>query len=197
MTRVDIINSLIQKFNFKSYLEIGIQNALCFNQIKCKNKIGVDPDPTSKATIHLTSDEFFAKNSKTFDIIMIDGLHEAHQVYKDIENSLKVLNKGGIIVCHDMNPLSELAQRVPRETKVWNGDCWKALVVAHNRFAINRFTVDTDHGCAVIRYVGSATSIRMTPFIEIDNLKYEDLEIDRKELLNLISVEEFKQWLKQ
>lgn len=193
MTRVDIINSLIQKFNFKSYLEIGIQNGVCFKQIKCKNKIGVDPDKTSKATIHLTSDEFFANNNKTFDCIFIDGLHEAHQVLKDIENSLKVLNKDGLIVCHDMNPQTELAQRVPRETKVWNGDCWKALIVANRKLPINYFTIDTDHGCAVIQRVEKQM---LNSLMSFRQLSYEDLEIDRKELLNLISVEEFKQWLK-
>ena len=30
---------------------------------------------------HLTSDEFFANNEKKFDLIFIDGLHEAHQVF--------------------------------------------------------------------------------------------------------------------
>lgn len=192
MNRVDIINSLIQKFNFKSYLEIGVQNGVCFKQIKCKNKIGVDPDITSKATIHLTSDEFFANNKKTFDLIFVDGLHEANQVLKDIENSLKVLNKDGLIVCHDMNPQSELAQRVPRETKVWNGDCWKALVVAHNLLSIQRFTVDTDHGCSIIKYIEGERVVEGT---SIGDLSYDRLENNRKELLNLISVEEFKQWL--
>ena len=48
-----------------------------------------------------TSDEFFKNNTKIFDIIYIDGFHEAPQVYKDICNSWHCLNKNGIIICDD------------------------------------------------------------------------------------------------
>ncbi len=48
-----------------------------------------------------TSDEFFEKNNKKFDIIYIDGWHEAPQVYKDINNSWNSLNTNGIIICDD------------------------------------------------------------------------------------------------
>ena len=35
-SRIDIINFLIKKYNFKRYLEIGVRNpADCFNQIDC------------------------------------------------------------------------------------------------------------------------------------------------------------------
>ena len=48
-----------------------------------------------------TSDEFFKNNEQLFDVIYIDGWHEAPQVYKDINNSWDSLNVNGIIICDD------------------------------------------------------------------------------------------------
>ena len=48
-----------------------------------------------------TSDEFFINNKKKYDVIYIDGWHEAPQVYKDICNSWNCLNEGGIVICDD------------------------------------------------------------------------------------------------
>ena len=48
-----------------------------------------------------TSDKFFKNNNQKFDVIYIDGWHEANQVYKDINNSWDCLNVNGIIICDD------------------------------------------------------------------------------------------------
>ena len=109
MNRIEIIQELINKHGYKNYLEIGVRDGSCFNAIKCESKDGVDPDLSSAATVKLTSDEFFKRWEAEkevpawykFDIIFIDGLHHADQVEKDIDNSLKYLNEGGIIVMHD------------------------------------------------------------------------------------------------
>jgi len=105
MKRTALINYLIRKTRAKSYLEIGVWNGANFQEISCPCKIGVDPDPDSPATLNITSDDFFAGNKGKFDLIFIDGLHHADQVERDIINSLAVLNEGGTIVCHDMNPI--------------------------------------------------------------------------------------------
>ena len=97
-SRIDVLNFLIRKFGFKRYLEIGIEDGNCFSEIKCEHKIGVDPDPKSKATIHQTSDDFFAENKFKFDLIFIDGLHTAQQVYQDTLNAIDALNENGIII---------------------------------------------------------------------------------------------------
>ena len=49
----------------------------------------------------MKSDDFFQNNKKFFDVIYIDGWHGASQVRKDIVNSWKFLNVGGIIICDD------------------------------------------------------------------------------------------------
>lgn len=191
MTRTELINGLIQKHGFKRYLEIGVNKGANFDRIQCEYKVSVDPDPKCHATFQMTSDEFFDKVARNihygFDCIFIDGLHHADQVMKDIVNALFELTPQGFIVCHDMNPQNELFQRVPRETKIWNGDCWKALVKLREDPDLSIVTVDTDEGCAVISRHGKKYPFRLTR-----ELTFENLEKHRKEWLNLMSVEEFK-----
>ena len=75
MYRYDIINLLIKKHNYKSYLEIGVRNPKeCLDKINCELKHGVDPGVESKyewsiyskinpseliTNFNVTSDEFF------------------------------------------------------------------------------------------------------------------------------------------
>lgn len=55
-----------------------------------------------KVLIHkITSDDFFIKNNKTFNLIYIDGCHKKECVKKDLKNSLKILKDDGIIWVND------------------------------------------------------------------------------------------------
>lgn len=185
--RWDLLNYLIQIFGYKKYLEIGVQSGLCFNYVKCDYKVGVDPDTTSKATIHKTSDDFFKENTEKFDIVFVDGLHEAPQVYKDIVNSLEVINEGGIIVCHDMMPMSYEAQAVPRMQSIWNGNCWEAFVqLRASREDLAMCTIDSDHGLGVI----------MKGEQELLDLKGSEIDwkgyvANRNEWMNVMSYSDF------
>jgi predicted O-methyltransferase YrrM len=135
----------------------------------------------------MTSDDFFKQNTETFDLVFIDGLHEAPQVYKDIVNALEVLNEGGIIVCHDMLPATELAQRVPRESQIWNGDCFKAFVqLRGSRPDLAMCTLEADHGLGVIMK-GEQDTID----IEGVELNWENFCKNQKEWMNSMSVTEF------
>lgn len=188
MNRTEIIQKLINKVNGKSYLEIGMGPGNNFNTIICNKKVCVDPTPTVPVTFSLTSDDFFKQNKDKFDIIFIDGLHWSEQVYKDIINSIEVLNKGGYIICHDMNPNSEFIQRYP-QPKVeseWTGDCWKAWVkLRMERDDLNMYVINTDYGCGVI------TKGKQDKLIVSGELTWELLDSDRINLLNLISVDKF------
>jgi SAM-dependent methyltransferase len=136
----------------------------------------------------MTSDEFFEINKSSFDIIFVDGLHHADQVLKDIETSLNVLNEGGYIVCHDMNPKEEEHQRIPFSGGIWNGDCWKAFVeLRRTRTDLEMCVVDIDHGCGIIKK-GSQKPLE----IESEELTYENFDRNRSIWLNLIGWEKFK-----
>lgn len=137
INRTNEINRIIKENGYKTYLEIGLGNGANFNSIQLQEKFGVDPNMpnlTEGITKEQTSDDFFSwyvKESNEFpehkfDLIFIDGLHHADQVERDIVNAWKCLNKGGQIIIHDIKPLDEKCQRVPRETLAWTGDVWRA-----------------------------------------------------------------------
>jgi hypothetical protein len=188
MNRFDIINTLIKKFNFKTYLEVGTRNrADNFNNIICEHKVCLDPDPNAKADHILTSDEYFSQYKDKFDIIFIDGLHLEDQVLKDIENSLECLNPGGYIVCHDCLPETFLQQTEYNMGGFWTGTSWKAFAryrMTHPELTM--FTVDADWGCGVITR-GSQVCFPETS----EKLDWEFFKINRDKLLNVIKPETF------
>jgi hypothetical protein len=199
ITRTDILNQLIKKHKFKHYLEIGVRNPdHNFNKINIKYKIAVDPNPLKKSNniIVKTSDDFFKHLSHDlrFDIIFIDGLHLEEQVDKDIENSLKHLNKNGFIVLHDCNPLKEKHQREnfevlegPKRFPVWNGTVWKSIAkLRMSRIDLEINVVDDDWGVGII----NKTNIPQELFPKSE-LNYKFLVENRKDLLNLINKDEF------
>ncbi len=187
MNRIDIINSLIKKNNYKNYLEIGVQAGHCFRAIECENKTGVDPDPSSSATIHKTSDDFFDVTNEKFDIIFIDGLHHSEQVGIDILNSLEHLNKGGTIVMHDCLPTSKRMQEIPlQEQDAWTGDTWKAFLKLRESSYLEMCVVDSDWGCGIIR------KGKQEPF-SVLNPTYEGFVKNRNSWMNVITVDQFKE----
>lgn len=190
LSRAEIINKYISKFNYSSYLEIGVESGYNFAQIKSSDKIGVDPDVNSKATIHQTSDDFFAENKKKFDLIFIDGLHESWQVEKDIDNSLKFLNQGGTIVMHDCLPPDEATAAVPRIQQQWTGDVYKAfLKFRSKRKDLEMFTIDTDFGCGVIR-LGKQETINLP-----NNISWNDFVSNKEKWMNIKSCEQFLNYI--
>jgi hypothetical protein len=193
-TRTDLLNHLAQKYNLQRYLEIGVQvPELNFDKIICPYKTGVDPDPAARASLQMTSDEFFAsklveKDGKRFlwDLVFIDGLHTAEQVKKDFENALKHLSPNGFIVLHDCNPEKEEHTIVPRPTKTghWNGDIYKFAAGFEKHCAT---TVDIDNGCLVYSNTKGIDSTIHKPF---SYLNWDFFNEYRKELLNLITWDE-------
>jgi hypothetical protein len=191
-TRWDLINHLIQKYGYSSYLEIGVMETeqpvteKNFDKIVCEAKVGVDPCPAGNPTYLMTSDGFFAGNRQKFDLVFIDGLHHEDQVTRDIINALGCLNPGGSIVVHDCLPRNELSQRVPREVEAWNGDVWKSWV-KFRACPFSMYVVNVDEGCGVIRHDGR---LRET-FQAGKPLTYENLILHLQEWLNLVSWSDF------
>jgi hypothetical protein len=198
MLRTDIINQLIKKFDYKSYLEIGTQNPHSnYNRINVAKKTCVEPFPIAgtedKITFIGTSDEFFKSISDDiyFDIIFIDGLHHYDQVLIDIENSLQHLSENGTIVCHDCLPTTEHMQYRENLGGEWTGDVWKAIAnLRVERIDLDIKVVNTDYGCGIIR---RGTNI---PYYDSDAnyYTYTYYSTNSKRLLNVISIEDFLLW---
>lgn len=197
-TRQNIINNLIVKYNYKSYLEVGTQNpSSCFDAIKCENKFCIEPFPwdsidKSKINFIGTSDDYFEsiKNSDiTYDIVFIDGLHHDDQVLRDIDNSLKHLSENGTIIVHDCLPKTESQQERNDHGGVWLGDVWKAIAYLRiNRDDISIQVIDTDLGCGIIKRGYNKKWI-----VDSDDWKtYDYYNSNKKELMNIISVQDWK-----
>jgi len=138
MNHLEIINYLISKHNYNSYLEIGIGYGDVFAQVnatqkECCDITDINIINDTKITYLMTSDEMFEKIpvDKTYDIIFIDGMHNEEYVDRDIINSLKHLNEGGCICVHDTIPSNVFMQQnfiPPNEIfNGWTGDVWKSI----------------------------------------------------------------------
>lgn len=204
--RYHIINALLENTEQRRYLEIGVRNPEDnFNRIKADFKISVDPGVEAKinhATFPLTSDDFFEKlmaeeldvEHSTFDVIIVDGLHLADQVYRDITNALSVIADPGYIVLHDCNPPTiyharENFRDQGPATHFWNGTSWKAYQRFRTESDKRCFVVDVDWGVGVIVNHDEDPSYRLpadtNPFYE-----YNVMAEDRKRSLNLCAVSE-------
>ena len=204
MQRNDIINALIEKFDYKSYLEIGFAHGFNFSMIKCEKKNSVDPGfevENNGAEYKMTSDDFFQKlehglldqdHDSKWDIIFIDGMHLAEYVLRDIKNSLNHLSENGTIVLHDCNPPEiDYAKEDYILGSGWNGTVWKSIYYLRaTREDLNISVVDTDYGVGILRK-GKSKAIELdNPFYE-----YNKMAANRKEALGLVSPEEFLSWV--
>ena len=139
MNHAETIQYLIDKHNYQTYLEIGVAEGPCYPDIKCPIKECCDIksfNPILNEEMDITylmpSDEMFAimPVDKKYDLIFIDGLHDEEYVDRDIINSLKHLNPGGLICVHDVIPLDARAQTTYENYifgDIWNGDVWKSI----------------------------------------------------------------------
>ena len=125
-------------------------------------------------------------NKKNFDCIFIDGLHEYKQVRKDIINSLKFLNKNGIIILHDCLPPSISHQRVPRTRYTWNGDVWKAIVELRTWSNVDTYTVLADQGLGIIINQNNSDILKLD-CSSFDKLKFQFFFENYKQIMRTIS----------
>lgn len=186
--RYDLINAAIDRRGYKTYLEIGVRNpADCFDRISAPRKWSVDPGIEFKRNpvdFPLTSDRFFELCSLNrpdscpakWDVIFIDGLHRAEQVWRDIEGALANLSEGGMVFLHDCFPPSEVFARERFEWALesrfcWNGTSWKALARYLESGRFDAFVIDADWGVGVIdsrRAAAAADRPRRNDFFEHD-----------------------------
>lgn len=169
------INALLKGFHGHTrYLEIGTFLGHTFQAVKARVRVGVDPDnrfnhvftPRRTTVYQLTSDEFFARSDQGFDLVFLDGLHEAEQTYRDILNALASLKPGGLILVDDVRPidfpssLPSLAESLNAKSisglrhEKWYGDVYKAIqliIVRHRDLGVAVFgNHPGGHGQALI-----------------------------------------------
>ena len=120
------VNDLLKINSGTTYLEIGVFSGETLEAIACNSRVGVDPYPVfaldrlpDGMVFHrTTSDNFFEKlgSDVTFDAILLDGLHEYEQTYRDLRNSLRHLSPVGFIVIDDTVP-SDATAALPSQSE--------------------------------------------------------------------------------
>ena len=157
MTRTDIINALIERYDYQHYLEIGLGNLQNFNLIQAEFRQGVDVKQYEfhGENDHFwqgTSDEYFDHTMNAFDLIFIDGDHSLAVSARDMLRSFTILNPGGRIVVHDVLPLTpeQALPEKPSPNAVWCGEVWRNWVEFRRIKNVQSYCVDCDHGCGVM-----------------------------------------------
>lgn len=183
MHRTQFLNQLIRVRGLRHYLEIGCDRDGTFNAVQAETKVGVDP--VRGGTVRLTSDAFFATNSRQFDLIFIDGLHLREQVLRDVDGGLQCLSPQGIIVLHDCLPQRIEHQQRERRTVAWTGDVWKAVIDIRQRLNVDLATLDADWGLGVILKRPNSAPLAAAPL----ELNWDTYVAHRDSLLRVMNME--------
>lgn len=218
ISRTTVVQRVINVLGAKRYLEIGVEQGINFFQIEADTKFAVDPefkipgggrDFEGHYFFEMTSDAFFQSPPHEIvehgiDVVLVDGLHTYEQALRDVENCLRYLSTGGVIVMHDCLPASlaeaapsmEEARSTPGFKNTWTGDVYKA--VAHLRATRDDLfvaVIDSDHGIGIV-CLGSPESTLNISVEEAASLSYSDLRASTGQLLNLKSAEWLPNWLR-
>jgi len=184
-----IIKSLLKLYQEKdlTYLEIGVSKNEVFNCIplNMSKKIGVDP--IMGGNKKMTSDHFFQKNEKFFNVIFIDGLHIYEQCQKDVLNSIKFLKPNGIILIHDMIPKNSFEEHVPFKQRNSTGDVWKIAVELANSKNLDFVIANIDHGVGIVKPKNNFEYKKMP---ELKNYRFELFFDKYYKKLPIVSCEE-------
>lgn len=204
MSRAEVVQTLLNLFDYPDYLEIGVNKGETFSQIQAESKTGVDPGfhfdvsewsaRMPNAEFHeVTSDAFFSVCERQFDVIYLDGLHTFEQTLRDFCNSISVLKPGGIILIDDTIPNSyhaampdlrkSLQVRKARNDKSgsWMGDVYRLVYFIDAFF--QRWSVGTlveNHGQTIVwEQKRAPEQIPPTGVSKIANLPYEDVFLNK------------------
>ena len=167
-TRTDLLNAIAERYDYRTYLEIGVKHYENFNAIRIPEKIAVDP--VYGKTFKVTSDQFFKETKwlyPEFDLIFVDGDHRMEPCSRDILNAWLHMAPGGLIVVHDVWPkVIDLIGERQEGRKGWCGDVWLAYLLAlQNGFS--GYTIDCETGCGIITGFG-ATPTKIPDRITFD-----------------------------
>lgn len=214
-----LCNKLLSTFKTPtSYLEIGVDQGRTFTKIVSNSKHSVDPYGTYDATYRMTSEMFFALNKlfmhHTYDVIFIDASHLSLIVDREIEESFKILNKGGYVVLHDTDPLTREAQEIVLEDqlrylrslayphkrshtnslngKTYNGDVWKSVArIRMYHSDIEIFTIE-NFCCSVLK---KGRQKKLMKAIHNKKLNWKYFVKNRKKILNVMEFTEIDKYL--
>lgn len=139
----DVLKIVHGVFKPGVYLEIGVSTGSSIALAgKADIAIGVDPElsgciaelgPNTRL-FAATSDDFFATLDRTdvlrdraVDLAFVDGMHHFEFCLRDFVNIERLSRPGGMILVHDVVPVSARVAERERSSGPWAGDVWKIL----------------------------------------------------------------------
>jgi hypothetical protein len=159
---VKLVNS-IPRIRERSYLEVGVWDGKNHAQILSEDKVSVDI--AQPATFQMPSDQFFAQNTRRFDISFIDADHRLEQATRDYNNAIRITDQ--CIFMHDMFPDYEMQAT---ETGEYAGDVYRLLYYLQMHKKCELYVLDGDCGMTVL-----FPPFRSVDFREIERVGYSDL----------------------
>ena len=200
MNRNDVINLIFDKYNFQSYLHIGAPSDEILYEIKAPIKQGVTSILTqyNETFFDSGSNDFFASCplEQKYDVIYIEGIYVFEQVYSDIQNAKARLSESGFIIIGGINPPTESCT-VPLQhytSGAWLGQAYKAYIRSkYEEPDWAGFALDLDFGYGILTPQHILENRRFVLGSALSWAKFEEF---RKELLQLITVEEYVDLLK-
>jgi len=182
---IDFINHVINKMDYKTYLQIGIEKGQVFNNIKVE-KTGVDLHCEMQDVLNISPDEFFENNSNLYDTIFIDGDHRYEEVKKDVINALESITEKGMVLIHDTCPTKSshvAANKV--EGREWCGQAYKVATEYNNKEGYEVLTWAKDFGVTIIFHSSNSTSYDYGyEFEDLISSKYESVNAQNIGIIN-------------
>lgn len=213
MHRSEVVNRLIDAVGAATYLEIGVAWGETFHAVRAPMKLGVDPGfgfrvparrrwarvlgiPRGEHHFAMDSDSFFERHARLLerhpiDVALVDGLHEAEQASRDIENCLRHLSPSGVVVLHDCKPATAAAaapslheaMQTEGFTGEWNGDVYRSVLRLRRRHPdLGVCVLDTDHGVGLVSNRFDSVPLAADLGDDIDYPSFRDRS---QEVLNL------------
>lgn len=148
----DFIPQLVKITGCETFLELGVAGGDTAKRVAplVKRYIGVDIIEVKEKMGEFyccSTDEFFTFFRDPVDIVFIDANHRFESALQDMENSLRILNKYGLILLHDTDPIEEkyLDQR-------YCGDSYRIVeYICDNRPDLNILTLPfTEAGLSIV-----------------------------------------------
>jgi hypothetical protein len=142
----DLLFRLHRLLRPRTYLEIGVNEGHSLRwAVDGTTTVAIDPAlvqddlppaPYGTAFMALPSDDAFAHPSlpialeqRPIDLAFVDGLHLVEQVLRDLANVEARAHAGSVLVLDDPLPPEPASAARERETLLWTGDVWKAVVL--------------------------------------------------------------------
>jgi hypothetical protein len=217
MRKYEIARLLGKRYGYTSYLEICTPTTGgTFSQVdklQFPRRVRVvyknqpmfsDGEQIDFSTESENGDGLFGKlirSGEKFDLVFIDSYHTYAASLRDLVYGMQLVNQNGIILIHDCFP-PNIACTTPEYIRgEWCGLTFAAFLdIVLFTEGIHYITIDSDYGCGVVSKDNRLSQFsnppadpklllewRMLPLLQ----KYPFFESHHRELLHLISAEEF------